>query len=154
MSAAARDYIWPDANTLRNYAEDSKYELQQKDKEIESTQDLADMDSKHIMQQMKHLQFENHSKLGEVRAEALTQLKVAQEHHVMQEMELQSDKRQLRRMVRERIEMSDMQHRQLESHFNQQLLWVPPNPNPSIGFRPSKSLILSIISDFYAKLIH
>lgn len=125
MSAAATDHIScivPGANTLTTFPEDSKYELQQKDKEIESTQDLADMDSKHIMQQMKHLQFENHSKLGEVRAEALTQLKVAQEHHVMQEMELQNDKRQLRRMVRERIEMSDMQHRQLESHFNQQLL--------------------------------
>lgn len=125
MSAAATDHIScivPGANILTTFPEDSKYELQQKDKEIESTQDLADMDSKHIMQQMKHLQFENHSKLGEVRAEALTQLKVAQEHHVMQEMELQNDKRQLRRMVRERIEMSDMQHRQLESHFNQQLL--------------------------------
>jgi len=32
------------------------------------------------MQQMKHLQFENHNKLGEVRAEAMTQLKLAQEH--------------------------------------------------------------------------
>lgn len=74
------------------------------------------------MQQMKHLQFENHTKLGEARAEAMTQLKVAQEHHVLQEMELENDKRTLRRMIRERIEMSDMQHRQLEAHFNQQLL--------------------------------
>lgn len=117
-----RDKIRTFWEITRQQLEESKYELQQKDKEIEATQDLADIDTKHIMQQMKHLQFENHSKLGEVRAEAMTQLKVAQEHHVLQEMELQNDKRQLRRIVRERIEMSDMQHRQLEAHFNQQLL--------------------------------
>ncbi|XP_030246035.1 dynein regulatory complex subunit 4 [Drosophila navojoa] len=117
-----RDKIRTFWEITRQQLEEAKFELQQKDKEIEATQDLADIDTKHIMQQMKHLQFENHSKLGEVRAEAMTQLKVAQEHHVQQELELQMDKRQLRRVVRERTEMSDMQHRQLELHFNQQLL--------------------------------
>jgi len=107
------------------HLDETRYELQQKDKEIEATQDLADIDTKHVMQQMKHLQFENHNKLGEVRAEAMTQLKLAQEHHVLQENELQRDKRQLRRMLRERMEMSEMQLRQMEAHFNEKLLWVP-----------------------------
>ncbi|EDW86193.1 uncharacterized protein Dwil_GK16729 [Drosophila willistoni] len=117
-----RDKIRTFWEITRQQLDEARYELQQKDKEIEATQDLADVDTKHVMQQMKHLQFENHNKLGEVRAEAMTQLKLAQEHHVLQEQELQRDKRQLRRMLRERAEMNEMQLRQMEAHFNEKLL--------------------------------
>ncbi|XP_022209088.1 dynein regulatory complex subunit 4 [Drosophila obscura] len=117
-----RDKIRTFWEITRQQLDETRYELQQKDKEIEATQDLADIDTKHVMQQMKHLQFENHNKLGEVRAEAMTQLKLAQEHHVLQETELQKDKRQLRRILRERMEVGEMQLRQMESHFNEKLL--------------------------------
>ncbi|KAH8303120.1 hypothetical protein KR059_000596, partial [Drosophila kikkawai] len=117
-----RDKIRTFWEITRQQLDETRYELQQKDKEIEATQDLADIDTKHVMQQMKHLQFENHNKLGELRAEAMTQLKLAQEHHALQENELQRDKRQLRRMLRERMEMSEMQLRQMEAHFNEKLL--------------------------------
>ncbi|XP_001355028.2 dynein regulatory complex subunit 4 [Drosophila pseudoobscura] len=117
-----RDKIRTFWEITRQQLDETRYELQQKDKEIEATQDLADIDTKHVMQQMKHLQFENHNKLGEVRAEAMTQLKLAQEHHILQETELQKDKRQLRRVLRERMEVGEMQLRQMESHFNEKIL--------------------------------
>ncbi|XP_034127850.1 dynein regulatory complex subunit 4 isoform X2 [Drosophila guanche] len=118
-----RDKIRTFWEITRQQLDETRYELQQKDKDIEATQDLSDIDKKHVMQQMKHLQFENHNKLGEVRAEAMTQLKLAQEHHVLQETELQKDKRQLRRILRERMEVGEMQLRQMETHFNEKLLW-------------------------------
>ncbi|BFF92814.1 dynein regulatory complex subunit 4 [Drosophila madeirensis] len=117
-----RDKIRTFWEITRQQLDETRYELQQKDKDIEATQDLSDIDKKHVMQQMKHLQFENHNKLGEVRAEAMTQLKLAQEHHVLQETELQKDKRQLRRILRERMEVGEMQLRQMETHFNEKLL--------------------------------
>ncbi|XP_017154793.1 dynein regulatory complex subunit 4 [Drosophila miranda] len=117
-----RDKIRTFWEITRQQLDETRYELQQKDKEIEATQDLADIDTKHVMQQMKHLQFENHNKLGEVRAEAMTQLKLAQEHHILQETELQKDKRQLRRILRERMEVGEMQLRQMEAHFNEKIL--------------------------------
>ncbi|EDW30004.1 GL15789 [Drosophila persimilis] len=117
-----RDKIRTFWEITRQQLDETRYELQQKDKEIEATQDLADIDTKHVMQQMKHLQFENHNKLGEVRAEAMTQLKLAQEHHILQETELQKDKRQLRRILRERMEVDEMQVRRMEVHFNEKIL--------------------------------
>ncbi|XP_034672109.1 dynein regulatory complex subunit 4-like [Drosophila subobscura] len=117
-----RDKIRTFWETTRQQMDETRYELQQKDKDIEATQDMADIDTKHVLQQMKHLKFENHIKMGEVRAEAMTQLKLAQEHHVLQQTELRKDKRQLRRILRERMEVAEMQFRQLETDFNEKLL--------------------------------
>lgn len=84
-------------------------------------QEVADIESKQIMQQMKHLQYENHTKIGEIRAEAMTQLKLSQEDHIAQEQELHKDKRELRRLLRERDEMYELQVQQMKMAQNEQL---------------------------------
>lgn len=95
--------------------------MRHKDHEVEMAQELADIDTKHIMQQMKHLQYENQSKIGEIRAEAMTQLKLAQEDHVAQEQELLKDKRDLRRLLRERDETHELQIQQLKMKHNDEM---------------------------------
>lgn len=76
-------------------------------------QEMADTDVKHVTQQMKHLQYENKSKIVEIRAEGMTQLKLAQEQHMAQEAELLKDKAELRMLLREMSETSEMQIQQL-----------------------------------------
>ena len=44
--------------------------------------------------------------ITELRAEMMTQLKMAQEDHALQEQELLNDKRELRRLLREKEENS------------------------------------------------
>lgn len=98
----------------RGQLEEATTALRQKDHEVEMTQEIADIEAKEIMQQMKHLQFENHNKISEIRAEAMTQLKLSQEDHVQQEMELLSDKRELKRLLRESEELHELQIQQLK----------------------------------------
>lgn len=98
----------------RGQLEEATTELRQKDHEVEMTQEIADIEAKQIMQQMKHLQFENHNKISEIRAEAMTQLKLSQEDHVNQEMELLSDKREMKRLLRENEEIHELQIQQLK----------------------------------------
>lgn len=77
-------------------------------------QEQAEIDVKQIVQQMKHLQYENKTRIGEMRAENMTQLKIAQEDHDMQEQELLADKRELRRLLREKEEYTELQVQQLK----------------------------------------
>lgn len=77
-------------------------------------QEQAELDIKHIAQQMKHLKYENQIRIGEIRAESMTQLKLAQEDHGLQEQQLLNDKRELRRLLREKDEMTEMQLQQLK----------------------------------------
>ncbi|XP_030380785.1 dynein regulatory complex subunit 4 [Scaptodrosophila lebanonensis] len=117
-----RDKIRTFWDITRTQLEEVKYELQQKEKEIETAQELADVDMKYLQQRMKHLAFENNNHLGEQRIEAMTQLKLAQDHHRMQERELLRDKRSMRRILRERMEIAEMQMRQMEAYFNEKML--------------------------------
>lgn len=63
---------------------------------------------------MKHLQYETQTKIGELRAENMTQLKFAQEDHDLQEQELLKDKRELKRFLREKEEQTELQIQQLK----------------------------------------
>lgn len=72
------------------------------------------MDVKQTVQQMKHLQYETQTKIGELRAENMTHLKYAQEDHDLQEQELLKDKRELKRLLREKEEQTELQIQQLK----------------------------------------
>ncbi|KAM7348222.1 growth arrest specific protein 8 isoform 1-T1 [Cochliomyia hominivorax] len=109
-----RDKIRTFWEITRGKLEETTTELRQKDHEVEMTQEIADIEAKQIMQQMKHLQFENQNKISEIRAEAMTQLKLSQEDHVQQEMELLNDKRELKRLLRESEEFHELQIQQLK----------------------------------------
>lgn len=81
---------------------------------MEVAQEMADLDTKNVMQQMKHLQYENQSKIGEMRAEMMTQLKLAQEDHAIQERELFNDIRELKQVCREKDEFNELQIQQIK----------------------------------------
>lgn len=73
------------------------------------------------MQQMKHLQYENQAKIGEMRAEMMTQLKLAQEDHAIQERELFDDKRELKKICREKDEFNELQIQQVKMKHSEVL---------------------------------
>uniref|UniRef100_A0A1B0DA43 Uncharacterized protein n=1 Tax=Phlebotomus papatasi TaxID=29031 RepID=A0A1B0DA43_PHLPP len=85
--------------------EEARAVIRNKDREVEEAQEMAEIDIKHVTQQIKHLQYEHQTRLGEMKAEYMTQLKMAQEDHGKQEQELLKDKRELRRLLREKEEM-------------------------------------------------
>lgn len=106
------------------YTEDAKLQVRAKEREVEVAQEQAELDIKHIAQQMKHLQYENQTRIGEIRAESMTQLKLAQEDHGLHEMELLNDKRELRRLLREKDEMTELQIQQLKMKHSEQMRFV------------------------------
>ncbi|XP_037936285.1 dynein regulatory complex subunit 4 [Teleopsis dalmanni] len=109
-----RDKIRTFWEITRGHLDETYTELREKDREIEMANELAERETKHALQQMKHLQYESQNKIGEVRAEAMTQLKLAQEEHAKQEMELLKDKREFERFLRERDELHELQIQQLK----------------------------------------
>ncbi|XP_055684684.1 dynein regulatory complex subunit 4 [Lutzomyia longipalpis] len=98
----------------RNQLEEARAIIRNKDREVEMAQEMAEVDIKHVTQQIKHLQYENKIHLGEMKAEYMTQLKMAQEDHGKQEQELLKDKRELRRLLREKEESTELQIQQLK----------------------------------------
>lgn len=98
----------------RKQYEDSQGTIRNKEREVEVAQEMADLDTKNVMQQMKHLQYENQAKLGEMRAEMMTQLKLAQEDHALQERELFNDIREFRKICREKDEFNELQIQQIK----------------------------------------
>lgn len=99
-------------------------DLRVKDLEIEKIQQISDIESKEIKQQMKYLQFENNTKISEVRAEAMAQLKLAEEDYVNQEMELLKDKQELRKKLHENEEAHEMQIQRLKMENLETVKWV------------------------------
>lgn len=95
--------------------------IRAKEREVEVAQEHAEIDIKQTTQQMKHLQYENQTRIGEIRAETMTQLKLAQEDHGLQEVELLNDKRELRRLLREAEEMTELQMQQLKMRHSELL---------------------------------
>lgn len=81
---------------------------------MEVAQETAEQDIKNVLLQMKHLQYEQQTRIGELRAEYMTQLKTAQEDHGAQEQHLLRDKRELRRLLREKEESVQVQLQQLK----------------------------------------
>lgn len=81
---------------------------------MEVAQEMAELDIKNVLKQMKHLQYEQQTRIGELRAEFMTQLKTAQEDHGAQEQHLLRDKRELRRLLREKGESVEVQLQQLK----------------------------------------
>lgn len=118
-------HFWISLKTKSNFdlklTEDAKLEILAKEREVEMAQEQAELDVKHIAQQMKHLQYENQNRIGEIRAEFETQLKLAQEDHGLQELELLNDKRELRRLLREKDEMTELQIQQLKMKQSEEL---------------------------------
>lgn len=129
-----RDKIRTFWEISRGQLEESTAALRQKDHELEMTQEVADIEAKEITQQMKYLQFENQNKISEIRAEAMTQLKIAQEDHVQLEMELLSDKRELRKLLRENDETHEMQLQQLKMKQLEEIQYVKYN-NKNVFFQ-------------------
>lgn len=75
---------------------------------------MAELDIKNVLKQMKHLQYEQQTRIGELRAEFMTQLKTAEEDHGAQEQHLLRDKRELRQLLREKEENVQEQLQQLK----------------------------------------
>lgn len=98
----------------RKQLEEAKAVIRNKERDVEVAQELADQDTKNVTQEMKHLQYEHQSHIGELKAEMMTQLKMAQEDHSLQERELLNDKRDLRRLLREKEENSELEVQQLK----------------------------------------
>ncbi|KAL9693844.1 hypothetical protein quinque_013129 [Culex quinquefasciatus] len=98
----------------RKQLEEAKATIRSKERDVEVAQELADQDTKNVTQEMKHLQYEHQSHIGELKAEMMTQLKMAQEDHALQERELLNDKRELRRLLREKEENGELEVQQLK----------------------------------------
>lgn len=101
--------------------EEARMIIRAKEREVEVAEEHAEIDIKQTTQQMKHLQYENQTRIGEIRAETMTQLKLAQEDHGLQEVELLNDKRELRRLLREAEEMTELQMQQLKMRHSELL---------------------------------
>lgn len=106
-------------NNKCQFLDEANAQLRSKDREVELAQEQAEIQIKHNTQQMKHLQYEHLSRIGEMKAETMTQLKLSQEDHGKQEMELLRDKRDLRRQLRETEEMAEMQIQQLKMQHSE-----------------------------------
>lgn len=89
-------------------------QLRAKGRDVEVAAEHAEIAIKNNTQQMKHLQYENQSKIGEHKAETMIQMKAAQEDHAKQELELLNDKREVRRQLHEAQEMAELQMEQLQ----------------------------------------
>ncbi|XP_055585613.1 dynein regulatory complex subunit 4 [Uranotaenia lowii] len=116
-----RNFFQLERDKLRTYweitrkqLEEAKAVIRNKEREVEVAQELADQDTKNVMQEMKHLQYEHQSHVAELKAEMMTQLKMAQEDHSLQERELLNDKRDLKRQLREKEENLELQVQQLK----------------------------------------
>lgn len=108
----------------RNQLEEARIQIRAKERDVQVTQELTELDIKHTTQQMKHLQYENQTRIAEIRAEGMTQLKLAQEDHGLQELELLNDKRELRRLLREKEEMNELQIQQLKMKHSELLRYI------------------------------
>lgn len=102
-------------------AEDAKLLIRSKEREVAVAQENAEVEIKNNLQQMKHLQYENHTRLGEIRAETMTQLKLSQEDHFAQELELYNDKRALKRLLREKEETTELEKQELKMKISKLL---------------------------------
>jgi growth arrest-specific protein 8 len=107
--------------SIASLPEEARAVIRNTEREVEETLEAAEIDTKNIAQQMKHLQYENQTKLGEMRAEMMTQLKLSQEDHLQQENLLLLDKRNLRKQLQEKEEFTELCIQQLKMKHTEQM---------------------------------
>lgn len=115
------NHFYLQSNTFCTFPEDAKLLIRSKEREVAVAQESAEVEIKNNLQQMKHLQYENHTRLGEIRAETMTQLKLSQEDHFAQELELYNDKRALKRLLREKEETTELEKQELKMKISKLL---------------------------------
>ncbi|XP_075221357.1 dynein regulatory complex subunit 4-like [Lycorma delicatula] len=80
----------------RQQLEESRAALRNKDRAIEEAEEKHEAEIKIFKQKVKHLMYEHHSALSELKAEQMVTLKLAEESYIEQEMEYLQDKKTLK----------------------------------------------------------
>lgn len=81
--------------------EEKKAELRNKDREMEDAEERHQIEIKVYKQKVKHLLYEHQNNISELKAESTVALKLAQDEHRNNELELRKDKRGLKVEVKE-----------------------------------------------------
>ncbi|XP_041375322.1 dynein regulatory complex subunit 4-like [Gigantopelta aegis] len=81
--------------------EEKKAELRNKDREMEDAEERHQVEIKVYKQKVKHLLYEHQNNIAELKAEGTVSIKLAQDGHQNDEMELRKDKRALKVELKE-----------------------------------------------------
>lgn len=81
--------------------EEKKAELRNKDREMEDSEERHQVEIKVMKQKVKHLLYEHQNNLAQLKAEAQLELKVNNESNEDSQLELRTDKRQLKISMKE-----------------------------------------------------
>ncbi|KAI0217609.1 Dynein regulatory complex subunit 4 [Lamellibrachia satsuma] len=81
--------------------EEKKAELRNKDREMEDAEEKHQIEIKVYKQKVKHLLYEHQNNISELKAESTVALKLAQDDHRADELELRRDKRSLKVELKE-----------------------------------------------------
>ena len=81
--------------------EEKKAELRNKDREMEDSEERHQVEIKVMKQKVKHLLYEHQNNLAQLKAEAQLELKVNSEMNEESQLELRTDKRQLKISMKE-----------------------------------------------------
>ncbi|KAK2191116.1 hypothetical protein NP493_61g05046 [Ridgeia piscesae] len=81
--------------------EEKKAELRNKDREMEDAEEKHQIEIKVYKQKVKHLLYEHQNNISELKAESTVALKLAQDDHRSDELELRRDKRSLKVELKE-----------------------------------------------------
>ncbi|XP_054257958.1 dynein regulatory complex subunit 4-like [Macrosteles quadrilineatus] len=91
-----RDKLYTFWEITRQQLEENKAELSNKDRAIEEAAERHDMEIKIYKQKVKHLMYDHHSHLAELKANNMVTLKMAENDYSEQEIELEKDKKALK----------------------------------------------------------
>uniref|UniRef100_A0A1B6G1Y7 Dynein regulatory complex subunit 4 n=2 Tax=Proconiini TaxID=565685 RepID=A0A1B6G1Y7_9HEMI len=91
-----RDRLYTFWEITRQQLEENKAELCNKDRAIEEAAEKHDMEIKIYKQKVKHLMYDHHSHLAELKANNMVTLKMAENDYCEQELELENDKKALK----------------------------------------------------------
>ncbi|KAL4235399.1 Dynein regulatory complex subunit 4 [Mactra antiquata] len=81
--------------------EEKKAELRNKDREMEDAEERHQIEIKVYKQKVKHLLYEHQNNISELKAEGAVSLKLAQDDHRGEELDLRKDKRALKVSLKE-----------------------------------------------------
>ncbi|KAH3773858.1 dynein regulatory complex subunit 4-like [Dreissena polymorpha] len=81
--------------------EEKKAELRNKDREMEDAEERHQIEIKVYKQKVKHLLYEHQNNISELKAEGVASIKLAQDEHRGEEMDLRKDKRALKVTLKE-----------------------------------------------------
>ncbi|XP_031843174.1 growth arrest specific protein 8 [Nomia melanderi] len=104
-----RNYFQLERDKLRTFWEITRHQLEEarasvrnKEREKEEVTENHEAELKLYKQKVKHLMYEHQTNLSETKAEHMVALKLAQDDHVDQENELYKDKKDLKKIMKER----------------------------------------------------